>query len=63
MLHAFQGRIPTIKEKIGVPEHRAIDLQPFIDTTDSEKIYKIRVRVKKKGMTSNVDPNNLTYYN
>ena len=55
-------RLPTIKEKMGLPENRDLDvvLEPVI----VEKIKKKeKIKIKKVGMSSRVDPNNLTYYN
>ncbi len=56
------SRLPTVKEKMGLPKDREpeILLEPII----IEKIKKKeKIKIKKVGMSSRVDPNNLTYYN
>ncbi len=63
MLITFPKHLPTIKEKIGVPENRAVDLTLPVDATNSEKIYKIKVKIKKSDLKSKINPDNLTYYN
>lgn len=56
------SRLPTIKEKMGLPEHRDLEI-PLEPIIVKKIIKKGKINTKKAVMSSRVDPNNLTYYN
>ena len=56
------SRLPTVKEKMGLPENR--DLEVILEPVIVKKIIKKEKIISKKAdMDSRVDPHNLTYYN